>query len=63
VCYVRWGKAKVGGPPKRRSVLTVMPWSVEVLAEWIVDVWPACQTDGSSLWPSERSGRVSCRRP
>ena len=31
VCYVRWGKASRGSAPRRRSVLTVMPWSVEVL--------------------------------
>ena len=26
VCYVRYGKAMKGSPPKRRSVLTVWPW-------------------------------------
>ena len=34
VVYVRWGKASKGGPPKRRSVLTVFPWSVRVLGQW-----------------------------
>ena len=32
VVYVRWGKASKGSPPKRRSVLTVFPWSARVLA-------------------------------
>ena len=34
VVYVRWGKASKGSPPKRRSVLTVFPWSVRVLRQW-----------------------------
>lgn len=60
VCYVRFGKASHGSPPKRRSVLTVMPWSVEVLTEWTQQVWPHCRREGSaSLWPSERRERVS----
>jgi site-specific recombinase XerD len=63
VCYVRFGKANAGGPPKRRSVLTVMGWSVDVLGEWLEDVWPHCRAGGApALWPSERSGRVSERR-
>lgn len=32
VVYVRWSKAIKGGPPRRRSVLTVFGWSVDVLA-------------------------------
>lgn len=59
VCYVRFGKAQAGSPPKRRSVLTVMPWSVEVLEQWVADVWPHCRKDTAALWPSERSVRVS----
>ena len=34
VVYVRWGKASKGSPPKRRSVLTVFPWSARVLRQW-----------------------------
>lgn len=30
VCYIRHGKAQRGSPPKRRSVLTVWKWSVDV---------------------------------
>lgn len=60
VCYVRFGKARSGGPPKRRSVLTVMAWSVDVLSEWLEDVWPHCRIDGrAALWPSERADRLS----
>jgi site-specific recombinase XerD len=41
-------------------VLTVMGWSVEVLAEWVEDVWPHAREVGQrGLWPSERGLRVS----
>jgi len=59
VCYVRWGKAAKGSPPRRRSVLTVMDWSVDVLAEWVEDIWPSLETDAGGLWPSERWPVVS----
>jgi integrase/recombinase XerC len=63
VCYVRFGKSAAGSPPKRRSVLTVMAWSVEVIDQWVTEVWPSCRHDGSaSLWPSERGARVSDQR-
>ena len=63
VCYVRFGKASAGSPPKRRSVLTVMPWSVEVLEQWVGEVWPLCRRDNDpSLWPSETAARVSPNR-
>jgi integrase/recombinase XerC len=52
-------KAKKGSPPKRRSVLTVFDWSVEILAQWIEQVRPLFATAGAgALWPSERSTRV-----
>ncbi|MDP8930572.1 MAG: site-specific integrase [Actinomycetota bacterium] len=61
VVYVRYGKAMPGSPPKRRSVLRVMPWSAEVLAEWVEEVRPALRgaTSRALLWPSERGRRVS----
>jgi site-specific recombinase XerD len=60
VCHVRWGKASRGSPPKRRSVLTVMPWSVEVLTEWIDEAWPHLRAGSMrTMWPSERGPRVS----
>ncbi|MDA8283394.1 MAG: site-specific integrase [Actinomycetota bacterium] len=59
VCYVRWGKAAKGSPPRRRSVLTVMGWSADVLGEWAEDVWPTLETQGGGLWPSERGPVVS----
>jgi site-specific recombinase XerD len=60
VCYVRWGKASRGSPPRLRSVLAVMGWSVEVLEEWVGAVWPAMRCGSAAgLWPSERAVRVS----
>lgn len=58
--YVRWGKAAKGGPPKRRSVLTVFPWSVEVMDEWVNSYRTLFDTAarGSALWPSERGAWV-----
>lgn len=67
VCYVRWGKAMKGSPPKRRSVLTVGPregangldWIVEVLQQWTEEVRPAFgRIDSPALWPSERAPRI-----
>lgn len=63
VCNVRFGKSMAGSPPKRRGVLTVMPWSVEVIDQWVTEVWPHARHVGSAaLWPSESSPRVSEKR-
>jgi integrase/recombinase XerC len=60
VLHVRFGKAKPGSPPKRRSVLTVWDWSVEVLDQWISEVRPRFDhADSPALWPSERSPRIA----
>jgi site-specific recombinase XerD len=60
VLYVRWGKANKASAPKRRSVLTIFPWSVRVLDEWIGGYRDVFETagQGSALWPSERGPRV-----
>ena len=61
VVYVRWGKASKGSAPKRRSVLTVFPWSVTVVEEWLSgyrDLFPTAASS-TSLWPSERATRLS----
>lgn len=60
VCRVRFGKATKGSPPRRRGVLTVMGWSVDVIGEWVNEVWPLSRRAGQGgLWPSERGPRVS----
>jgi site-specific recombinase XerD len=59
VCHVRYGKAMKGSPPKRRSVLTVWPWTAEILEEWTDDIRPRLAQDGNpALWPSERGDRI-----
>jgi site-specific recombinase XerD len=62
VCYVRYGKAQKGSPPKRRSVLTVWQWTAEILEQWFTEVRPLFAVDGDpSAWPSERSARICGR--
>jgi integrase/recombinase XerC len=63
VCYVRYGKAKKGSPPKRRGVLTVWAWVPEILEQWIAEVRPLLAGDGNlALWPSERAPRVGLQQ-
>jgi integrase/recombinase XerC len=58
--HVRYGKALRGGPPRRRTVLTTMPWAVEALSEYIDRVRPKFGFENlNTLWPTERGGRVS----
>jgi integrase/recombinase XerC len=62
VLHVRHGKALAGSPPRRRSVLTTMPWSVEVIAEYVSEVRPRFEVSAQlALWPTERGARVSAR--
>src|SRR6266478_4591007 len=37
LCRVRFGKAKKGSPPKRRTVLTVFGWTPDILEEWFTE--------------------------
>jgi integrase/recombinase XerC len=57
---VRYGKASRGSAPKRRNVLTVFDWSVEVIEQYIEEVRPLYKfQDRSGLWLTERGGRIS----
>lgn len=61
---VRYGKASRGGPPKRRTVLTVpeLDWIVDVLGEWVDDLRPGFGSGAHpALFVTERQGRVSRR--
>ena len=63
LCRVRFGKAKKGSPPRRRSVLTVFDWTPDILDEWFTEVRPLSGDDGNpAAWPSERGPRVGCQR-
>lgn len=60
LCAVRWGKASKGSPPRRRTVLTVMPWAPAVIEEYVRQVRTQYGTAlDSVMWPTERGGRVS----
>jgi integrase/recombinase XerC len=57
---VRFGKASKGSAPKRRNVLTVFDWSVEVLEQYVEQVRPLYGRDEHpALWLTERGGRLS----
>lgn len=58
VVQVRYGKAKKGSPPKRRGVLTVFPWTVEVITDWFTH-GQAGMGAGLDLFPSERGALVA----
>ncbi|MFE1444079.1 tyrosine-type recombinase/integrase [Streptomyces sp. NPDC058739] len=60
---VRYGKAKKGSPPKRRSVLTVWRWTPGTIEEWSSEVRPGMRhTPSRALWPSERGPRIGVQR-
>jgi integrase/recombinase XerC len=57
---VRYGKGGNGSGPKRRDVLTVFDWSVEVLEQWREEVRPRYGFDElAAMFPTERGRRVS----
>jgi integrase/recombinase XerC len=57
---VRYGKAMAGGPPRRRNVLTVFDWAVEVIDQYVQEIRPLYGRDEHpALWLSERGARVS----
>ena len=59
--HVRYGKAKKGSPPKRRSVLTVFDWTPEVLADWLAH-GQQYMDGGLDLFPSEKGALVAGTR-
>lgn len=62
VIQVRWGKASNGSPPKRRAVLSVMPWAVDALADYVENIRPLLgYPNQSALWVTERGFRVQPR--
>ncbi|MDA8358040.1 MAG: tyrosine-type recombinase/integrase [Actinomycetota bacterium] len=56
---VRYGKAKRGQPPRRRSVASVMAWAVEAVADYLEHVRPLFGAiDHPAMFVTERGGRV-----
>ncbi|PRX66569.1 site-specific recombinase XerD [Nonomuraea fuscirosea] len=61
-CYVRFGKATKGSPPRRRTVLTVWEWAAEALAEYVEEVRPHFAVGKRQLlWPTDSGGRLQGR--
>ncbi|MEE4495054.1 tyrosine-type recombinase/integrase [Streptomyces sp. BE230] len=61
--HVRYGKRSRGSPPRRRMVLSVMPWAVDSVQDYVTNVRPR-YTDASckpALWLTERGGRLQPR--
>lgn len=58
--HVRWGKAKRGGGPQRRTVLTVFDWSVDVVEQYLTEIRPCfgCP-DHPAVFVTERGTRIS----
>lgn len=60
--HVRWGKASRGSAPKRRTVLSVMPWAAEAFEDYVVNIRPRFGFDEHpAIWITERGGRVRPR--
>src|ERR671931_454446 len=60
---VRYGKASRGGPPKRRSVLTVMPWAAEIVEQYLHELRPFYAPGGHpALCLTERGRRLGVDR-
>jgi integrase/recombinase XerC len=57
--HVRYGKAKRGQPPRRRTVLSMFGWAVEAVVDYVENIRPrfGC-ADHPALWVTERGGRV-----
>src|SRR6266545_2439298 len=60
--HVRYGKAMRGSPPRRRTVLSVFPWAVEAVSQYLESVRPLLAgPKDAAMWPTERGGRLSGR--
>ncbi|WP_236787994.1 tyrosine-type recombinase/integrase [Amycolatopsis sp. GM8] len=60
--HVRWGKASRGSPPKRRTVASLMPWAVEAVEDYVVNVRPRLGfPEVAALWVTERGNRLRPR--
>ncbi|MGR6917970.1 tyrosine-type recombinase/integrase [[Actinomadura] parvosata] len=59
---VRTGRRLRGLPQRRRTVVSMMPWAVDAVREYVIHVRPRYGTSLSqALWPTERGGRVRTR--
>lgn len=59
VLQVRYGKSSAGSAPKRRSVMSLHPWAVDAVRDYVENVWPHVRTKNSNaLWVTERGTRT-----
>jgi integrase/recombinase XerC len=57
--HVRYGKAKRGQPPRRRTVLSMFGWAVDAVADYVENIRPRFgYPDHPALWVTERGGRI-----
>jgi site-specific recombinase XerD len=57
--HVRYGKAKRGQPPRRRTVLSMFGWAVDAVVDYVENIRPRFGfADHPALWMTERGGRV-----
>jgi site-specific recombinase XerD len=59
VLRVRNGKANKGAPKKQRSVLTLVDWAAEALADWVENGLPRFGEPTTHLFPTSTGGIVA----
>lgn len=60
--HVRYGKRTRGSAPRRRMVLSVMPWAAEAVEDYLVNIRPRYRArDTHALWLTERGERLMPR--
>lgn len=58
--HVRFGKAKRGGGPQRRTVLTVFDWAVEVVEQYVEEIRPCFGLpEHPAMFLTERGTRIA----
>ena len=58
--HVRYGKAKSGGGPQRRTVLSVFDWAVDVVEQYVTEVRPCFGApDHPAMFLTERGTRIA----
>lgn len=60
ILHVRHGKSAAGSSPKRRSVMSLHPWAVEAVQDYVENIRPRMKSQKTNaLWVTERSTRVT----
>ncbi len=63
LCRVRYGKAKKGSPPRRRSVLNVWVWAPDIIGQWMEEARPQMQHAAGSRALCRPSGAGESGHP